>query len=225
MQENSSSFGFLSSTRARVLTALLIAQAAVFFLVVSRRENPPAARPLNSFPYELANWRLLREVVVDRDVQQVLKADDLLSRSYVDSTGQRAANLFVAYFKSQRTGQAPHSPKNCLPGAGWVESEASRVTLKVPGRAEPIRVNYYVVSKGEDKSIVLYWYQSRDRVIASEYNAKLYLIEDAIRYNRTDTALVRVVVPVISNEIADATRTAEQFVQDVFPLLKGFLPS
>jgi EpsI family protein len=131
-------------------------------------------------------------------------------------------NLFVAYFRSQRTGQTPHSPKNCLPGAGWVPSVAEETSIPIEGRA-PIEVNRYVISKGDVKSIVLYWYQSRDRVVASEYTAKVYVVADAIRYNRTDTALVRVVVPVIGNNEAAANEAAVKFVQTLFnPLRKHF---
>jgi len=82
-----------------------------------------------------------------------------------------------------------------------------------------------VVAKGEDKSVVLYWYQSRDRVVASEYRAKFYLVADAIRYNRTDTALVRVVVPMSGNDPAFATKTAEEFVQAFFGTLRRLLPA
>src|SRR5512140_2979007 len=144
----------------------------------------------------IGGWRLGQEGVIEKEVRDVLQADDLLSRTYVHAESQNVASLFVAYFRSQRTGVAPHSPKNCLPGSGWVPSESSIVPIAVPGRAEPIPVNLYLVSKGDAQSVVLYWYQSRGRAVASEYSAKIYTVLDAIRFNRTDTALVRVVVPV-----------------------------
>ncbi|MGD0014201.1 MAG: exosortase C-terminal domain/associated protein EpsI, partial [Bryobacteraceae bacterium] len=76
-----------------------------------------------------------------------------------------------------------------------------------------------------ERSVVLYWYQSRERVIASEYSAKFYLVADAIRYNRTDTALIRVVVPVTGNDVQRSTDTARDFVQAFFSALRDFLPS
>lgn len=218
------SFGFLKNRAVQAATVLLVAQALGLY-AVSRREEVPLARPLASFPVQLGSWGMAQEGVVEKEVRDVLKADDLLTRTYYNPAEGRAAHLFVAYFKSQRTGQAPHSPKNCLPGAGWVPSESDVLTLKVPGADAPIRVNRYVVARGEEQSVVLYWYQSRDRIIASEYWARLYMIADAIRYNRTDTALVRVVVPVIANETDTATKTAERFVQSFFMTLKQYLPS
>jgi EpsI family protein len=224
MSESNGRFGFLGNKYVRLATAVLLVQAAGLY-AVSRREIIPQVRPLAEFPLQVGSWRMAREGVVDKEVMQVLRADDVLTRTYTDENGPRGANLFIAFFRSQRTGQAPHSPKNCLPGSGWAPSQSDIVSIVVPGRNEPLEVNRYVVSKGDEKSLVLYWYQSRNRVIASEYRAKMYLVADAIRYNRTDTALVRVVVPISGNEVSAATGAAEDFVRSFFGSLHGFLPS
>ena len=98
--------------------------------------------------------------------------------------------------------------------------------IAIPGRAEPVRVNRYIISKGLEKSVVLYWYQSNARIIASEYAAKLYMVADAIRYNRTDTALVRVIVPVTDRTSDEAaTATAVDFIQAFFNPLEEYLPA
>jgi len=93
----------------------------------------------------------------------------------------------------------------------------------VPGGA-PIQVNQYIVSRGSARDVVLYWYQSHGRVVASEYKAKVYVVADALRYNRTDTALVRVVVPVVTTEDA-ALQEARNFVASLFSPLARFLPT
>lgn len=219
-----SNLPFLKSRNARLLSLVLLAQVAGFY-AVSRRENAPPTRPLDQLPARFDQWQLAREESIEKEILAVLKADDVVERTYVDPARNRAASLFVAFFKSQRSGQAPHSPKNCLPGSGWVPSASDVVSVTVPGRPDPIRVNRYVVSKGDDKSIVFYWYQSRNRVVASEYRAKFYLVADAIRYNRSDTALVRVVVPVFQNNAAKAAADGENFIRSFFPVLRAYLPS
>jgi EpsI family protein len=215
---------FLGSRTSRILTIVLLAQAAVIY-GTSRNENTPQVRPLSQFPRTLGTWQTIKEGYVDQETQAVLKADDTLTRLYADRDARSALNLFIAFFKTQRTGQAPHSPKNCLPGAGWEESSVGTVAIDVPGEPAPIRVNRYVVSKGDERSVVLYWYQTQNRVVASEYMAKVYLVTDAIRYNRTDTALVRVVCPVFRGDEEGATRRALDFVKASFGEIKKQLPA
>jgi EpsI family protein len=173
-------------------------------------------------PAQFGDWRLLQEAAVDKETEDVLQADDLLNRVY--GSGRQQAGLFVAAFRTQRTGKAPHSPKNCLPGSGWEPLTSGTAAVEV-GLSAPIEVNRYVISHGNQRAVVLYWYQSRDRVIASEYKAKFWTVADAIRLNRTDTALVRVLVPVAGRDEEGATKTAYAFVRSFFGTLKSYLPA
>jgi len=204
------------------LSALLIAQAAAYY-GASRPEPVPLSKPLDQFPIDTGAWRIVRELVIDAETKDVLRADDYLARDYARSPGE-AVNLFVAYFKSQRSGQTPHSPKNCLPGSGWVWTDSNTVRVTVAGRAAPLEINRYIVSKGENKAVVLYWYQSRDRVVASEYKAAAFVAWDALHYNRTDTALVRVVAPVNDGQVDAATESGVDFIQNSFTILRTFFP-
>jgi EpsI family protein len=214
----------IRSRQAVVLSLALIAQAVLFY-GFSPADSVLALHPLKEFSKQLGDWSMITEGVIDKETLDVLRADDTLNRVYRQNGTERPAGLFVAYFKSQRAGQAPHSPKNCLPGAGWAPSASGVITLPIQGRAEPIQVNRYLVSNGENESVVLYWYQSRDRVIASEYSAKFYVVMDSIRYHRSDTALVRVVTPVIDGNEDAATQTAAQFVEAFFQPLRQLLPN
>jgi EpsI family protein len=214
---------FLRSPAARALTAVLMAHALLVY-GFSREEHPPPHRPLREFPVRVGSWALLEEGAVGEAVQEVLRADETLTRTYRHASGQGIASLFVAYFRSQRTGVNPHSPKNCLPGSGWYPVESGVLSFEVGGRTHPVRVNRYIVAKGDSKSLVLYWYQTRDRVIASEYAAKVYLVADALRYNRTDTALVRIAVPVAGDGVEAATRLALDFARETYLPLRQLLP-
>jgi EpsI family protein len=209
----------LRSKYLRLVTIVLVAQTVLFYSA-SHGENTPLPLPLSTFPQSFDSWKLVQEGVVDEETQAVLKADDTLTRVYANQEG--AASLFIAYFKTQRTGQSPHSPKNCLPGSGFQPSESGRINIPVAGGS--INVNRYVVSKGEDESVVLYWYQSQGRVIADEFAAKFYLIADSIRKHRSDTSLVRVVVPVVGGNREQSSKVAVDFVQASFPVVGTWLP-
>lgn len=212
---------FLKSPPLLAATLLIVVQGALVYSAV-RPESIPSGRSLSQLPVSLGSWRLLQEGVVDADTREVLKADDLLNRFY--ATNSAGANLFIAAFRSQRNGKSPHSPKNCLPGSGWTPLNSGEVAIDV-GKGIPIRVNRYVVAHGDERSLVLYWYQSRDRTVASEYTAKFWVVVDAIRLNRTDTALVRVVVPIVNRDEEAASKSATDFVRSFYGTLREYLPA
>jgi EpsI family protein len=213
---------FLSSGPVRLATVLILAQAALLYSS-SRPEAVPSSLPLSQFPNELGSWRLLRVGLVEPEIQEVLKADDTLIRDYVSGGEPSQANLFIAAFRSQRNGKAPHSPKNCLPGSGWTQVDSRQLPIDV-GAAQPIVVNRFEVQHGDARDVVLYWYQSRDRVVANEFTAKFWVIADAIRMNRTDTALVRVIAPIQNRDSARAEQVAVDFVKASYSTVREYLP-
>ena len=208
-----------------LLSAVLVSQAVFYYAVAARSEHVPSIAPLATFPAEVPGWQMGRDLPVDDEIQGILKADDLLSREYVNQAKRAAVTLFVAFFKTQRYNQSPHSPKNCLPGNGYDTIMDTRTSFSVPSWRVPIVANKFVVQHGDEKSVVLYWYQSHNRVIASEYSAKIWLVLDAIRYHRSDTSIVRVVVPVRENEYDAATDIGIDFIRAMFPSLLKALPA
>ncbi len=218
-------FTFLRHRPAQVVTILLLLQAFVFFTRARGTEQVPLIRPLAEFPAVPGNgWRMVRESPIDEKVQEVLRADDTLSRGYAADGVPVVVDLFMAYFKSQRYGQKPHSPQNCLPGSGWEPSRIGFLPVKVAGRTDPIEVNRYLVQRGPYKSLVLYWYQSHNRVVASEYTAQVWSVIDAIKTNRSDTSIVRIVVPVDKIDDSQAEEIAIRLTQAIFPHLEKYFP-
>ena len=201
----------------------VLAGTALFLRSRGQAENLPPAEPLASFPSRVGNWQG-REVPIPQWALDVLGAGEFLERNYRRTPDEPSIDFFLAYFPSQRMGSAMHSPQNCLPGSGWTPVEFARMELTRPG-AGNIRVNHYVLAKGLDRSLVLYWYQAHGRVVASEYWAKFYLMADAIRMNRSDGALVRVMTPIAENEsLTSAEHRGVAFAQDVVPLLDRYIP-
>src|ERR1700693_5191090 len=134
---------FLKVRPAMILSSFLIIQGSLFY-GFSRGETPPSYRALDEFPKKIGGWRMIQQGVMEQEIKDVLRADDYITREYAASP-ERAANLFVAFFKSQRAGQTPHSPKNCLPGSGWVWTIADTIPVTVTGRAVLIEINRYLV--------------------------------------------------------------------------------
>ena len=206
------------------LAAALIALTAILLQARSRTEIIPQRLPLSSFPAQLANWPST-EIVQDKSTLEVLGSGDFLERTYQDPSGKLPyVDLFLAYFPSQRAGETPHSPQHCLPGSGWNPEENLRVTLSLPGHG-PFPANRYVITKGDDRLLVLFWFWAHDRGVASEYWAKFYLVKDAIRMNRSDGSLVRFVTPMYPGETPDAAQQRiSPFTSAVVPLLDNYIP-
>lgn len=183
----------------------------------------PLRESLNAFPDQVGTWRLISQPAMTDDVVQVLNADDYTLRIYQNPAGAQA-QFFVAYYRTQRAGESMHSPKNCLPGAGWEPIQSD--TIPFPAAGGDVHINRYVVEKGTDRDLALYWYQAQGRIIASEYAGKFYLIWDAMRTGRRDGAIVRVLLPLGPHETIDgATREGLSLANPALPMLNHFLPN
>jgi EpsI family protein len=204
--------------------AVLIGLTAILLQTRGRNEVFPERLPLKSFPEQLGAWSG-EDMPIDQETLDVLGPGDFLLREYspqLDS--DPTVNLYIAYFPSQRMGDTIHSPKNCLPGAGWLPVENDRISLSLPGHA-PFPVNRYVIAKGDSRLLVFYWYWAHDRGVASEYWAKYYLIADAMRMNRSDGALVRIMTTMIPGETsAAAQQRLLPFSSQVVSLLDDYIP-
>ena len=214
---------FLRHPAALALTVLLAGQAAAFYLL-PKNENAPPAPAMKAFPAQLGSWRVIGEFPLEDEVSKVLRADDTLNRVYASLDYPVNLSLFMAYFRSQKSGVAPHSPKNCLPGSGWAPLSSEVVDLALPGRPEKLQVNRFIVARGTDKTLVLYWYQTAHRAIASEYEAKIWLVLDSLRYRRSDTAIVRVVAPLPEAGRDQIEKATAEFIAAAYPYVRAQIP-
>jgi EpsI family protein len=212
-------FNALGSIRLAVTAAALL---GAFILLHSASHGEPIVshQPLRDLPYAVGTWSGQESPLSERIVQAV-SVSDYTNRFYF-ANGIVPVQLYVGYYASQKTGDTIHSPKNCLPGAGWDPVHSGFATIPVAG-GRRIVVNEYVIQKDENKQLVFYWYQGRGRVTASEYAAKFWMVADAISRNRTDGALVRLITPINDNE-ANARARLVGLTQDLFPPLDGIIP-
>ena len=204
------------------LAVLLIGTTLAFTEARARWPESAPAAPLGDLPRSLGGgWTTVRDLpLTDKDLD-LLKLSDYVSRAYASGiAGEGPVLLYVGYYRSQRTGSTYHSPLNCLPGSGWQIAETGYVS--VPGRG--FEVKRLIIEKELRRDVVLYAYVDRGRVITNEYAAKLYLIWDGLKWNRTDGALVRISAPVTSTP-EEATSRALRFLTDLWPALQERLPA
>jgi EpsI family protein len=212
-------FNRLGSIRLGITAAVLL---GAFILLHNITHGEPVVphQPLHDLSYTLGKWSG-QERPLSEQIVQAVSVSDYTNRIY-SADGMAPVQLYVGYYGSQKTGDTIHSPKNCLPGAGWDPVHSGFFTISVGG-GHQIIVNEYVIQQDQNQQLVFYWYQGRGRVVASEYAGKFWMVADAISRNRTDGALVRLVTPINNNE-ASARARLVGFTQDLFPQLDNIIP-
>jgi EpsI family protein len=205
-----------------IISCCLLIGAALFLGRRTNGEVRPLHRQLDSFPIVVDEWRGEEGVLFEEKIHDRLQFSDYLMRRYVDSFG-RSLWLYIGYWESQRRGAVPHSPKHCLPGNGWDTVEAQRVMVPLVSGATPIEVNRYVVQKDQKQQLVLYWFLSQGQPVASETFSRLLLVKNALLYNRTDGALIRITSPLYGT-VEETFAYQVTYMQAMYPLLQQFLP-
>lgn len=180
---------------------------------------------LETFPTQAGAWRRIGgDERYDEETEKVLRADDYLSRLYKSPEG-RLANFYVGYYASQRSGATYHSPLNCLPGAGWVMTDPAKIMIQPADGAPAFEANRFIVQKGRNRQLLIYWYQGRGRAIASEYWGKFYTILDSIGRHRSDGAMVRVMTSLDGADDDKAMSAAVDMAAQAAPHLSSYIPN
>jgi len=213
--------------------AVLLGAGVLLINGIREQSIVPPLAPMVTLPNVYENL-VGTPLVVSEDEQRVAGMSDYVMRVFGPDSMYKFS-VYVGYYDHQVQGKTIHSPKNCLPGAGWEIMENEKVPLSAAGMTgQATRV---ILGNQGTRALVYYWYQGRDRIEASEYKVKWDLLRDAALYGRTEEALVRIVVPMVPDpanpksliEMKDeaaklAQSVAEKLaadVQTVMPKLRG----
>ena len=199
------------ATAHAICVFTMLAGTLVAARLTSYRLGGALAEPLETIPWELAGFVGSANPPLQQSVLNELRASNYIARTY--RTSGLEADLFVAYYAQQRAGESMHSPKHCLPGGGWEIWKFDMLHAQVGGAVYGI--NKYSISHEGERRIVLYWYQSRERVFASEYLGKLLLARDALLQHSTAAAIVRIIVPDNEQAMPGATVLASAMIREM----------
>ena len=214
----------LRSTTGRfwILLAALVISGAIINTWERAGEAKVSRTSLKEFPAQMGSWEQLgRELRFDDETETILRADEYLARNF--RSHDHVVSLYVGYYGTQRTGATYHSPLNCLPGSGWVMNEGGDIRVSRPDGSS-FKANRYVIQKGNERALVIYWYQGRGRSVANEYWDKMYTVFDSVARRRSDGALVRVIAP-IETSTADAEKLAADLASATIKELPAYVPN
>jgi exosortase D (VPLPA-CTERM-specific) len=208
-----------------VVTLALILSASLFsWTMGERREVTPDRAAFVDFSMRIGEWQG-SPLPVEPQFISTLRFDDYLLADYA-TVSSSPITLYMAYYRSQRKGRSAHSPQSCIPGGGWEITSHRIVDLSVDGRQGLVApVNRVSIQKDREKQLVVYWFKQRDRLLASEYLVKFYLLWDALTRQRSDGALIRLSAAVESGESEqDVEDRLLGFARRIHPQLTRYIP-
>lgn len=212
------------SLKHTIIASSLMIFTAVFLNYIDHSEVVHPNKPFSTFPKQIGEWKGI-EQRFDDEIYKVLGVDDSYLATYRAPDG-REVQLYIGFYQSQREGDLIHSPKNCMPGAGWKIVSSAIEELDVSNtdynKIETIR---FKLKNGIHESAVLYWFQSRGRIISSEYFQKIYLVIDSITRQRTDGSFVRLIAPIQNGDEERTLAYLKEFARLIFPILIEYIPS
>jgi len=211
--------------KGRILTVLLLFAATWYMLHMTPEVTPvPIKKTLGSFSPQIGKYRLADAFQSSADVIKLLGVDDYIQYNYVDDS-KMPINLYVGFYRAVGVTGGYHSPKNCIPGGGWGIDAVKTVVLAtgIEGQ-KSASVSQMLIRNGAQYQVVLYWYQNRGRIIASEYWEKIYQVIDALFMGRRDGTFVRIMATVPNADIAATEARVKTFAEDVMVLLEQHIP-
>lgn len=181
--------------RLVIVAAILVVQGTLTHVIV-RQRTPAPLLDVNKLPIRLGSWVARAEQQPPEDALALLQPSSFTHRSYRDTNG-RTLTMFAGYFRDLGNGPGTpgvHSPKVCLPGAGWLPVHDEEWNIPADANTS-LRVNRTEVEKGRERVLVLYWYQNRRRTWTTEFTAKMHLLPDALSGGGPEVTLVRIATP------------------------------
>ncbi|MBM4221141.1 MAG: VPLPA-CTERM-specific exosortase XrtD, partial [Gammaproteobacteria bacterium] len=221
--------GLIAASRPnrQVLAGIsILLVATVLALTVTRPPmNIPVHAPLQTFPMRIGDWEG-RDLEIDQVALDTLKLADYASSSFIRPDERAPVSLWIAYYDTQTQGVSVHSPRAFFPGGGWQMERIDEYTVpNVRADGSSLRVNRALISMGEQRQLVYYWFAQRGRNITNEFAVKWYIFRDGLLMNRSDGALVRLTTYVGDvSQVAEADARLQDFIRDIDPKLSYFLP-
>jgi EpsI family protein len=190
-------------------TTVLLVGTAILGGLATRRISEPLAIPLDQIGSGISGWSVLGDQKLPAPTLHALKPTSYLSRTY--RKGRSQLELFIAFYAQQRSGESMHSPKHCLPGAGWEIWKHDSALVPVNGKQ--VEINKYSIQNSGTRMLMFYWYQSKSRIFASEYLGKILLVRDTVMTGHTAGSIVRIMLP----DVAGADEEGLAFASDLIP--------
>lgn len=203
-----------------LMSTIVVLGAINIYMVTAKKEHIPERQAFSQFPLALAGRDLYPNTLDDQFIE-MLKPDDYFIGDYI-ADGNQPVNLYMAYYALQKNGSLIHSPSQCIPAGGWAIEQQQVIPLEHIGMLG--NANRAIIKKDNTSLLVYYWVHQQGENFASDRDVYFSLIKRSILHNRTDGTLVRIITPVIDDDIQSAEAVIEDFIVELNNVFPNFLP-
>jgi EpsI family protein len=152
-------------------------------------------------------YRTLRRIDLADNAFQMLKLDDYAYYDYMGELGK--VNLYIGYYYTANKAYASHSPLICYPSQGWKIDKRPITSTLEAGRYK-INLEEVITSYGQEKELVLYWYQTYQNTNTQVYKNKIDMAVNKIKHNDEQHGFVRVSTPIADSSYDEAKIRAQK---------------
>jgi EpsI family protein len=180
----------VSTTRRRYLV-VIVAMAILAPLALYLQYDVPPPEDIESLkeaiPKRIGMWTMIRESGPSEDEIRILETKAILTRTY--SCGfLPEMELSVVFAKDNR--RVAHPPEICYKGAGW--NVEGKQIVEFPVGDEPFRANRRLLTHGEQRLLLLYWYNAGREYTPNYLLMQGLIIKAHLLNRRSSSALIRV---------------------------------
>ena len=198
-----------------IMLSMIIMTFFFNMMIKYYRPQDPVNMSFDSFPLLKGEWIGERDSLAPT-VVALLNPDQIFSATYTNKD-EIKVQLFFDYFSSENIKGAVHSPRNCLPGSGWVITSSSKRNIEFDNRI--IAANRFYLRLKGSKQVMDYWYITRYGEAASDYVLKAYTMVSAVTFRPTDVAFIRFVANQDPESLEALEEFEEAFINEIYESL------
>jgi EpsI family protein len=204
-----------------LMTLCFVVTAFVIYQKPTSRVNEKKTS-LNTALKDIKGWQSYEQIPIDNKIVNELKLDDYVNQQYVD--GNESVFLYIGYYKTTKKLGALHDPLVCFPGQGWNVSDTKKSQwILNPDTGEKISFSSMIVTKGSQKELVIYWFQSYDEATPDTFSQKVTSFWKRIRNKGEDNAFVRITVYMGDKDALESSKTIFNFVRVFYPVFLDYI--
>lgn len=220
-----SSIRKIDNFKIRLLIICFLLTSLIIYWRNPESKPDKKREPLTKALTDINGWTMNGSTQFEKNVVDSLKLDDYVNQSFTKKINEKdTLNLYIGYYYTGGKIGAAHDPLVCFPGQGWIVKGRDKGILKLD-KKQDFSVSYstMIVEKGQEKQLILYWFQSYDKSNPDTFSQKISSLWAKISNKGEDNAFVRISISIGDEPIEKYKGITLDFVKDFYPIFLNYI--